>query len=180
MPDGGMAHSGGDSPPRIQRDYRLEMQAKSKRFQSLEVYENLLLTDLSYDKWENKSPGWKEMTQDGCANPQNKEPGAAGTALKEKTEEAGCPRPTSKLVRGHGNAERVRAGTELGTPVKEPRAQNSPLGLWSTDFQQKHQDDSREKKVFSTSVGTNGCCNNAPNKHHPMFKIQLEMHWSAP
>lgn len=80
-----MAHSGGDSPPRIQRDYRLEMQAKSKRFQSLEVYENLLLTDLSYDKWENKSPGWKEMTQDGCANPQNKEPGAAGTALKEKT-----------------------------------------------------------------------------------------------
>lgn len=52
-----MAHSGGDSPPRIQRDYRLEMQAKSKRFQSLEVYENLLLTDLSYGKWENKSPG---------------------------------------------------------------------------------------------------------------------------
>lgn len=57
MQNGGMAHSGGDSPPRIQRDYRLEMQAKSKRFQSLEVYENLLLTDLSYDKWENKSPG---------------------------------------------------------------------------------------------------------------------------
>ena len=114
--------------------------------------------------------GWKEMTQDGHANPQKKEPRVAKTVWKEKIEED-CLYPTSKLMWSHSSNERVHVGMKIGMLIKELRTRNLPLYLRSTDFQQKYQDNSKEKKVFSTSAGTTGCCNNAPTKRRTIFEI---------